>query len=124
MAVYEYMLTMIIPRFPSNDPILSIAAMAAATDTIGFGVTSSTTYEQPYMLARKFSTLDHLTNGRVAWNVVTSYLESAARNLGLGTQIEHDERYKIADEYVKSKATEGQQRNQANRRPFRTERDV
>lgn len=80
--------------------------MAAATETIGFGVTSSTTYEQPYMLARKFSTLDHLTNGRVAWNVVTSYLESAARNLGLETQIEHDERYRIADEYGLIYATE------------------
>lgn len=87
-------------RFPSNDPMLSVVAMAAATETIGFGVTSSTTYEQPYLLARKFSTIDHLTNGRVAWNVVTSYLESAARNLGLETQIEHDERYNIAEEYL------------------------
>ncbi|KAF4973208.1 hypothetical protein FSARC_460 [Fusarium sarcochroum] len=87
-------------QFPSNDPTLSISAMAAATESIGFGVTSSTTYEQPYSLARKFSTLDHLTNGRVAWNVVTSYLESAARNFGLDSQIEHDERYKMADEYM------------------------
>ncbi|KAF4464986.1 Nitrilotriacetate monooxygenase component A pristinamycin IIA synthase subunit A [Fusarium albosuccineum] len=87
-------------QFPSNDPTLSISAMAAATESIGFGVTSSTTYEQPYSLARKFSTLDHLTDGRIAWNVVTSYLESAARNFGLDTQIEHDERYRIADEYM------------------------
>lgn len=85
-------------QFPSNDPLLSISAMAAATENIAFGVTSSTTYEQPYSLARRFSTLDHLTNGRIAWNVVTSYLESAARNFGLDTQIEHDERYNIAEE--------------------------
>ena len=75
-----------------------ITALAAQTESIGFGATSSTTYEQPYSLARKFSSLDHLTNGRVAWNVVTSYLESAARNFGLDTQIEHDERYQRADE--------------------------
>lgn len=87
-------------QFPSSDPILSISAMAAATESIGFGVTSSTTYEEPYLHARKFSTLDHLTGGRVAWNVVTSYLESAAKNLGLKTQIEHDERYRIAEEYM------------------------
>lgn len=78
--------------------LMSISALAAATESIGFGITSSTTYEQPYSLARKFSTLDHLTNGRVAWNVVTSYLESAARNFGLDKQIEHDERYNIAEE--------------------------
>jgi FMN-dependent oxidoreductase (nitrilotriacetate monooxygenase family) len=70
------------------------------TQTLGFGITLSLTYEQPYSLARRLSTLDHLTGGRVAWNIVTSYLESAARNLGLTTQIPHDERYQIADEYL------------------------
>lgn len=74
--------------------------MAAATENIGFGVTASTTYETPYSLARRFSTVDHLSNGRVAWNIVTSYLDSAARNFGLNTQIEHDERYNIAHEYL------------------------
>lgn len=88
-------------QFPVNDPSYSIPAMAAVTQHLGFGVTSSTTYEQPYALARRFSTLDHLTKGRVAWNVVTSYLDSAARNLGLGeTQIAHDKRYEMADEYM------------------------
>jgi FMN-dependent oxidoreductase (nitrilotriacetate monooxygenase family) len=87
-------------QFPANDPSYTIPAMAAVTKNLIFGVTSSTTYEQPYLLARRFSTIDHLTDGRVAWNIVTSYLESAARNLGLDTQIEHDERYKIADEYL------------------------
>lgn len=74
--------------------------MATATSTIGFGITASTTYEPPYSLARRFSTVDHLSNGRVAWNIVTSYLDSAARNFNLSTQIEHDERYNIAHEYL------------------------
>ncbi|MGW8379812.1 LLM class flavin-dependent oxidoreductase [Streptomyces sp. ODS28] len=87
-------------QFPINEPSLAISAMAAATRHLGFGVTASLTYEQPYALARKFSTLDHLTAGRVGWNIVTSYNESAARNLGLGAQIPHDRRYDLADEYV------------------------
>jgi long-chain alkane monooxygenase len=87
-------------QFPVNDPTLAISAMAAVTETLGFGVTLSLTYEQPYALARRLSTLDHLTGGRVAWNIVTSYLDSAARNLGLDAQIPHDQRYEIADEYL------------------------
>jgi FMN-dependent oxidoreductase (nitrilotriacetate monooxygenase family) len=87
-------------QFPINDPLYSIPAMAAATESIGFGVTASTTYEAPYAMARKFSTVDQLSNGRVAWNIVTSYLDSAARNFGLDTQVEHDERYNIAHEYL------------------------
>ncbi|WP_235210626.1 LLM class flavin-dependent oxidoreductase [Caballeronia sordidicola] len=85
---------------PVNDPLLLVSAMAAATRHLGFGVTVSTTYEQPYLLARKFTTLDHLTKGRIAWNVVTSQLDSAARNLGLERQVPHDERYEIADEFL------------------------
>ncbi|WP_262698777.1 MULTISPECIES: LLM class flavin-dependent oxidoreductase [Streptomyces] len=87
-------------QFPINDPALIVPAMASVTRHLGFGVTASLTYEQPYALARKFSTLDHLTAGRVGWNIVTSYSESAARNLGLGTQIPHDKRYDMADEYL------------------------
>lgn len=87
-------------QFPVNDPTLAISAMAAVTERLGFGVTLSLTYEQPYALARRMSTLDHLTGGRVAWNIVTSYLDSAARNLGLDKQIPHDERYAVADEYL------------------------
>ncbi|WP_334175152.1 LLM class flavin-dependent oxidoreductase [Pseudoxanthobacter sp.] len=85
---------------PINDPVLLVSAMAAATRHLGFGVTVSATYEQPYLLARKFTTLDHLTRGRVAWNIVTSVLESAARNLGLERQIDHDERYDRAQEFI------------------------
>ncbi|CZT13606.1 related to thermophilic desulfurizing enzyme [Rhynchosporium graminicola] len=102
-------------QFPINDPLYSIPALAAATESIGFGVTASTTYESPYMLARKFSTVDHLSEGRVAWNIVTSYLDSAARNFGLDTQIEHDVRYAIANEYmeVAYKLWEGSWRDDA-----------
>ncbi|MGU3499696.1 LLM class flavin-dependent oxidoreductase [Mycobacterium sp. C31M] len=85
---------------PVSDPLLLVSAMAAVTTHLGFGVTVSTTYEHPYLLARKFSTLDHLTGGRIAWNIVTSQLESAARNLGLERQIPHDERYERAEEFL------------------------
>lgn len=102
-------------QFPINDPLYTVPAMAAATNSIGFGVTASTTYDAPYALARRFSTVDHLSNGRVAWNIVTSYLDSAARNFALKTQIEHDERYRIADEYlhVTYKLWEGSWRDDA-----------
>jgi len=85
---------------PVNDPAMAVSAMAAVTEHLGFGITVSTTFEQPYGLARKLTTLDHLTKGRVGWNIVTSYQESAARNLGLEHLIEHDERYVIADEFM------------------------
>ncbi len=103
---------------PVNDPLLLISAMAAATRQLSFGVTVSTTYEQPYLLARKFTTLDHLTKGRVAWNVVTSVLESAARNLGLEKQMDHDERYERAQEFleVTYKLWEGSWEDDAVRR--------
>jgi len=87
-------------QVPLNDPFMQISAMAAVTKRLGFAVTSALSYEQPYALARKFSTLDHLTRGRVGWNIVTSYLESAARNLGLKRQLEHDARYDLADEFM------------------------
>ncbi|NPD14873.1 LLM class flavin-dependent oxidoreductase [Xinfangfangia sp. D13-10-4-6] len=85
---------------PLNDPTVLVAAMAGVTKRLGFGVTVSATYEQPYALARKFSTLDHLTKGRVAWNVVTSVLESAARNMGHDAQMDHDTRYDRAQEFL------------------------
>jgi len=83
-----------------TDPLYLVPAMAAVTKNLVFGITASTTYEQPYAHARRFSTVDHYSNGRIAWNIVTSFLESAARNLGLNTQIEHDERYRVADEFM------------------------
>lgn len=87
-------------QVPINDPVPLVAAMAAVTKSLGFGVTASTTYHQPYTFARTMSTLDHLTKGRVAWNVVSSYLDSAARNLGYDSQLPHDQRYDIAEEFM------------------------
>jgi FMN-dependent oxidoreductase (nitrilotriacetate monooxygenase family) len=87
-------------QVPLSDPLVIVPAMAAVTEHLGFGVTISPTYEKPYALARTLSSLDHLTRGRIGWNVVTSYLESAAVNLGLETQIGHDERYEIAEEFL------------------------
>jgi long-chain alkane monooxygenase len=87
-------------QIPNNDPSLVVPAMAAVTRHLGFGITFSTTYEPPFAWARRLSTLDHLTKGRVGWNIVTSYLPNAARNFGLDGEVEHDKRYEIADEYL------------------------
>ena len=87
-------------QLPVNDPLLLVSAMAAVTKNLGFGLTANLTYEAPYLFARRMSTLDHLTRGRVGWNIVTGYLDSAARAMGLTEQIEHDRRYDQADEYL------------------------
>jgi FMN-dependent oxidoreductase (nitrilotriacetate monooxygenase family) len=87
-------------QVPVTDPLLVVSAMAAVTRNLGFGVTAGTAYEHPYPFARRMSTLDHLTQGRVGWNVVTGYLPSAARNMGHDDQLEHDTRYDHADEYL------------------------
>lgn len=87
-------------QVPANDPLLLVSAMATVTRHLGFGVTSITSFEPPYMLARRMSTLDHLTNGRISWNIVTGYLDSAARAMGQQDQVEHDRRYDMADEYM------------------------
>ncbi|EOH6358077.1 TPA: LLM class flavin-dependent oxidoreductase [Acinetobacter baumannii] len=95
----EYALTGAV-QVPVNDPLQIVPAMAAVTKHLGFGVTTSISFEHPYPFARRISTLDHLTKGRVGWNIVTSYLESGSKNLGLKTQVNHDNRYDIADEYL------------------------
>ncbi|MBO1751587.1 LLM class flavin-dependent oxidoreductase [Actinotalea sp. BY-33] len=87
-------------QVPNIDPAFVVPAMAAVTRHLGFAVTSSTSYEPPFSHARRLSTLDHLTGGRLAWNVVTGYLPDAARNYGLPEQVKHDERYAIAEEYL------------------------
>lgn len=87
-------------QVPVNDPILLVSAMAAVTEHLGFGITAGTAFEHPYPFARRLSTLDHLTQGRIGWNVVTGYLPSAARNMGQEDQLAHDDRYDHADEYV------------------------
>jgi FMN-dependent oxidoreductase (nitrilotriacetate monooxygenase family) len=87
-------------QLPVNDPLLLVSAMAAVTRNLGFGITVNASADAPYIFARRISTLDHLTDGRVGWNIVTGYLDSAARGLGLDNQIEHDTRYDRADDYL------------------------
>jgi FMN-dependent oxidoreductase (nitrilotriacetate monooxygenase family) len=87
-------------QVPVNDPVLLIPAMAQVTEHLGFGVTSTLSYEPPYPFARRMSTLDHLTKGRAGWNIVTGYLDSAAAGMGLTAQPRHEERYAIAEEYM------------------------
>jgi len=89
-------------QVPLLDPVLTIPAMAAATTHLGFGVASNTAYEPPFLFARRMSTLDLLTNGRIGWNIVTGYLDSAARALGYDAQMQHDDRYDLADEYMEA----------------------
>jgi hypothetical protein len=100
-----------------DDPTLMVTAAAAVTTHLTFGITHGMTCgavwcgqwetlsrhhlaDATYVLARRFST-DHLTKGKIAFNVVTLHLDTAARNFGLKHQIEHDERYHRAEEYMK-----------------------
>ena len=85
---------------PVNDPAMLVPAMAYATENLGFAFTSSVLQSHPFAFARQMSTLDHLTRGRVAWNIVTSYLPNAGLNFGLDGLPSHDERYDLADEYL------------------------
>jgi FMN-dependent oxidoreductase (nitrilotriacetate monooxygenase family) len=87
-------------QVPLNDPTLLIPAMAAVTEHLGFAVTVSTTYDQPFPVARRLSTLDLLAGGRVGWNVVTSNLPSAARLYGLDRELDADERYDRGDDFM------------------------
>jgi FMN-dependent oxidoreductase (nitrilotriacetate monooxygenase family) len=87
-------------QIPVNDPALLIPAMAHATKNLGFAFTSSVLQTHPFTFARQASTLDHLTAGRVAWNIVTSYLPNAGLNLGFGGLPAHAERYERAEEYL------------------------
>ena len=87
-------------QVPVNDPLPLIPAMASVTEHLGFAMTAAVSYEHPYPFARRMSTLDHLTKGRVGWNVVTGYLNSGAVNFGVSAQEAHDRRYDIADEYL------------------------
>jgi FMN-dependent oxidoreductase (nitrilotriacetate monooxygenase family) len=87
-------------QIPVNDPLQLVPAMALVTKHLGFGLTASLSFEHPYTFARRLSTLDHLTKGRAGWNIVTSYLDSGAKNIGLTGQSAHDDRYDVADEYL------------------------
>ncbi len=87
-------------QFPLNDPYSVIPAMAAVTENLGFAMTAAVSYEHPYPFARRMSSLDHVTKGRLGWNVVTGYLKSGAVNFGVSDQEAHDRRYDIAEEYL------------------------
>jgi long-chain alkane monooxygenase len=87
-------------QFPRLDPLLLVSAMAQVTEHLGFAVTSSVSYETPFLFARRMSTLDHLTRGRIGWNIVTSFGQSGSRATGQPDARPHDERYDVADEYM------------------------
>ena len=87
-------------QVPANDPALLVSAMAHVTEHLGLAFTSSVFQSHPFTFARQMSTLDHLTRGRVAWNVVTSYLPNAVANFGYERLPSHDERYGLSDEYM------------------------
>lgn len=85
---------------PMNDPTLAVSAMALVTEHLGFGVTANLTFEHPFIMARRFSTLDHLTKGRIGWNIVAGFVDSGARAIGQDRIRAHDERYDLAEEYM------------------------
>src|SRR5258706_5506989 len=83
----------------SFDPLPLLPALAAVTDHIGLIATASTTYNEPYHVARKFASLDHISGGRAGWNLVTSANPQEAYNFGLDQHVEHGERYHRAREF-------------------------
>ena len=87
-------------QLPSHDPTTLVSAMAAVTQNLGFGITVNLSYESPYQFARRFASLDHLTQGRIGWNIVTGYLDSAERLIGQKGLKDHDLRYEQAEEFL------------------------
>jgi FMN-dependent oxidoreductase (nitrilotriacetate monooxygenase family) len=83
------------------EPITVLAALAAATSRVGLIATASTTYTEPFNLARQFASVDHISNGRAAWNIVTSWLATAAENYGGTGQVSHADRYARGEEFMK-----------------------
>jgi FMN-dependent oxidoreductase (nitrilotriacetate monooxygenase family) len=82
------------------EPVTVLAAAAVATSHIGLIATASTTYTEPFNLARQFASIDHISNGRAAWNIVTSWLATAARNFGGTGQVSHQDRYARGEEFM------------------------
>ena len=82
------------------EPVTVLSALAVSTSKIGLIATASTTYTEPFNLARQFASLDHISSGRIGWNIVTSWLATAASNFGSDPQISHAERYERADEFM------------------------
>jgi FMN-dependent oxidoreductase (nitrilotriacetate monooxygenase family) len=82
------------------EPLTVLAALATSTNRIGLIATASTTYTEPFNLARQFASIDHMSNGRAGWNIVTSWLAAAARNYGGDSQVSHADRYTRGEEFV------------------------
>ena len=82
------------------EPLTVLAAVAVATQRIGLIATCSTTYTEPFNLARQFASIDHISNGRAAWNIVTSWLATAAANFGGDGQVSHADRYARGEEFM------------------------
>ncbi|MGH7047433.1 MAG: LLM class flavin-dependent oxidoreductase [Stellaceae bacterium] len=82
------------------EPITVLAALAVATSRVGLIATASTTYTEPFNLARQFASIDHISNGRAAWNIVTSWLATAADNYGGAGQVSHADRYARGEEFM------------------------
>jgi FMN-dependent oxidoreductase (nitrilotriacetate monooxygenase family) len=83
----------------SFEPFTLLSALAGATAHIGLVATASTTFDEPYHVARRFASLDHISGGRAGWNIVTTANPNAALNFGLEEHVEHDERYRRAREF-------------------------
>ena len=91
------------PNFLNRfEPLTLLAALAMDTTRIGLAATLSTTYSDPYTVARQFASIDHISDGRAGWNIVTSPLEGSARNYGRPEHPEHDLRYRMAHEYLET----------------------
>ena len=82
------------------EPLTLLSALAVSTSRIGLIATASTTYTEPFNLARQFSSLDHISGGRIGWNIVTSWLARAAQNYGGAPQVSHADRYARAEEFM------------------------
>ncbi len=82
------------------EPVTMLAALATTTSRIGLIATASTTYTEPYNLARQFASIDHISRGRVGWNIVTSWLATAAENYGDGQPVSHADRYARGEEFM------------------------
>lgn len=87
-------------QIPSNDPTVLLGALAVSTQHIGLALTSNVVQNHPFNFARQVSTLDHISRGRIAWNIVTGMQDNGARNFGLSRLVDHTERYRWAEEYV------------------------
>lgn len=87
-------------RCVKMDPLIVLTTMGMATDKLGLGATCSTTYYEPFDVARRFATLDVMSGGRAGWNVVTSLNDGEALNMGRDSHPEHDSRYDKADEFM------------------------